>query len=67
MVMSMLEAGGLPILTDRVRQADEVGAKTSATACPFCMTMIDDGIKSIKETYTRHERLSNRHLFSWCP
>ncbi len=29
-----------------MRQACEAGADTIATACPFCMTMLDDGIKS---------------------
>ncbi|MCB0339938.1 MAG: (Fe-S)-binding protein, partial [Bdellovibrionales bacterium] len=29
----------------RVDQAAETGASTVATACPFCMQMIDDGVK----------------------
>ena len=37
---------GTRVNEERVRQAAEVGATTIATACPFCMTMIDDGVKS---------------------
>ena len=29
----------------RVRQASETGAKTVATACSFCMIMMDDAVK----------------------
>ncbi|MEE8396255.1 MAG: (Fe-S)-binding protein [bacterium] len=44
--MWLEETIGTRINEERVRQADEVGATTIATACPFCMTMIDDGLKS---------------------
>jgi Fe-S oxidoreductase len=43
--MWMEETIGSRINEERVRQADEVGADTVVTACPFCMTMIDDGVK----------------------
>ena len=42
--MWMEENIGLRVNEERVRQAAETGAKTIATACPFCMTMIEDGI-----------------------
>jgi len=44
--MWMEEKIGTRVNEERVRQAYEVGATTIATACPFCMTMIDDGVKS---------------------
>lgn len=31
----------------RVKQAAETGAKTVCTACPYCMTMFEDGVKDI--------------------
>lgn len=31
---------------ERVRQALETGADTIAVGCPFCMTMITDGVKA---------------------
>ena len=43
--MWMEETIGTRVNEERVRQADEVGAETVVTACPFCMTMIDDGVK----------------------
>jgi Fe-S oxidoreductase len=43
--MWMEEHIGTRVNEERVRQAAEVGATTIATACPFCMTMIDDGVR----------------------
>lgn len=31
--------------TQRVQQAIDTGADTIASACPFCMQMLEDGIK----------------------
>jgi len=31
----------------RVQQAKETGAETIVTACPYCLTMLSDGIKEI--------------------
>ncbi|MBI4081435.1 MAG: (Fe-S)-binding protein [Candidatus Lambdaproteobacteria bacterium] len=42
--MWMEEKIGTRVNEERVRQAYEVGATTIATACPFCMTMISDGV-----------------------
>ncbi|HUJ77050.1 MAG TPA: (Fe-S)-binding protein [bacterium] len=42
--MWMEERIGTRVNEERVRQALEVGAQTIATACPFCMTMISDGV-----------------------
>ncbi len=44
--MWLEETLGTRVNEERVRQAAEVGATTIATACPFCMTMIDDGLKA---------------------
>ncbi len=43
--MWMEENIGVRVNEERVRQAASTGAKTIATACPFCMTMIDDGVR----------------------
>lgn len=36
---------GVPINKERSREAIETGASTVAVGCPFCMTMITDGVK----------------------
>ena len=36
---------GERVNTQRIQQATETGAKVVATACPFCMQMLEDGIK----------------------
>ena len=33
---------------EKVREAEAAGAKTVCTACPFCYTMISDGIKELE-------------------
>ena len=40
----MEETRGTRINAERTRQALETGASTVATACPFCMTMLSDGL-----------------------
>jgi Fe-S oxidoreductase/nitrate reductase gamma subunit len=42
--MWMEETRGTRINAERTRQALETGAETVATNCPFCMTMIKDGL-----------------------
>lgn len=42
--MWLEETIGTRVNEERVLQASEVGATTVATGCPFCMTMISDGI-----------------------
>ncbi|MBX2915488.1 MAG: (Fe-S)-binding protein [Cyclobacteriaceae bacterium] len=40
------EKGNKDINIERAEEALETGAKTIAVACPFCMTMITDGVKN---------------------
>jgi Fe-S oxidoreductase len=42
--MWMEETRGTRINTERARQVVETGAATVATACPFCMVMLSDGL-----------------------
>ena len=44
--MWMEERIGTRVNEERVRQAKEIGAETIATGCPFCMTMISDGVNA---------------------
>ncbi len=39
------EKGDKEVFIERIEQAIETGADIVATACPFCMTMMTDGIK----------------------
>ncbi|NTW47099.1 MAG: (Fe-S)-binding protein, partial [Chlorobaculum sp.] len=36
---------GTPIVDERLRMAKKTGASTLATACPFCLSMFEDGLK----------------------
>ena len=47
--MWMEETRGTRINAERTRQALETGAGTVALNCPFCMTMISDGLASAEE------------------
>lgn len=42
--MWMEETIGTSVNGDRAKEAIATGAKTLATACPFCMTMLTDGV-----------------------
>ena len=42
--MWMEETRGTRINAERTRQVLETGATTVATACPFCMVMLSDGL-----------------------
>jgi Fe-S oxidoreductase len=42
--MWMEETVGTRINEERTRQVLETGASTVATACPFCMVMMSDGL-----------------------
>jgi Fe-S oxidoreductase len=39
------EKGDREVFLDRAGEAIDTGASVIATACPFCMTMMTDGIK----------------------
>jgi Fe-S oxidoreductase/nitrate reductase gamma subunit len=36
---------GTPVVDERLRMARKTGASTLATACPFCLSMFEDGLK----------------------
>ena len=43
------EKGSEEIYDERTHEAVETGAEVIATACPFCMTMFNDGLKNEKK------------------
>jgi Fe-S oxidoreductase len=45
--MWMEERIGKRINTERVQEALSTGAHTVAVGCPFCMTMLSDGVNSV--------------------
>ncbi len=58
--MWMEEKRGTRINAERTRQALETGAETVATACPFCLVMMRDGLKPSSEAGTSPPRTSPR-------
>jgi len=50
--MWMEETRGTRINAERTRQALATGAATVATACPFCMTMLKDGLSDAQSDAT---------------
>ena len=46
------EAGNKEINIERTEEALATGADTIAVACPFCMTMISDGVKNKEKEST---------------
>ena len=47
--MFLEETEGTKINIERTREALETGADTVASACPFCMTMLTDGVKDFEK------------------
>jgi Fe-S oxidoreductase len=47
--MFMEETEGERINEVRTKEAIETGADTIASACPFCMTMLSDGVKTLEK------------------
>ncbi|MBN1302749.1 MAG: 4Fe-4S dicluster domain-containing protein [Melioribacteraceae bacterium] len=48
--MFMEETEGTRINENRAKEALDTGADTIAAACPFCMTMMSDGVKSFDKS-----------------
>ncbi|RTZ91838.1 MAG: hypothetical protein DSY91_04560, partial [Deltaproteobacteria bacterium] len=48
--MWMEETLGTRINQKRTQEAIDTGIKTLCTACPFCYTMLTDGIKELGKT-----------------
>ena len=48
--MFLEDEGGGRINENRTQEALKTGAKTVASACPFCMTMLNDGIKHYEKS-----------------
>lgn len=48
--MFLEDVEGKRINEERTREALETNANTIASACPFCMTMLNDGVKAFEKT-----------------
>ncbi len=48
--MFLEETEGIRINEERTKEAVQTGANTIAAACPFCITMMSDGIKTLEKS-----------------
>jgi Fe-S oxidoreductase len=48
--MFLEDVEGARINEERAKEAIGTGAETIASACPFCMTMMTDGVKAYDKT-----------------
>ncbi len=48
--MWMEEKIGTRVNVERVEEALKAGPELLATACPFCLTMLEDGVKAVEAT-----------------
>lgn len=46
----MEDSEGGRVNIERSKEAIATGANTIATACPFCMTMMTDGVKALEKS-----------------
>ncbi len=56
--MFMEETLGSRINEERTREAISTSANMIASACPFCMTMMEDGLK----TFNKNEEIAVRDI-----
>jgi len=54
----MQETEGTMVSHKRIEMADKINASTVVTACPYCMTMLDDA----RKTTNREDKMNIQDL-----